>query len=199
MLSSSTSTCGETFFKPSQTTSLCLDCLVLTSHFQSTLRLDSIGGMSTFLLTCTSFSTNQEKVWVTQMHSVDWQCKQMVSQKLLPANIFMFEEAYPSYLSPAAVAQATKNYPFWGNAVHAVLRGQGIALGPEGIPIRARSAELSLHDRCLLWGVRVAVPQVFQDQALKLLHRGYLSNENSKWSREAMSGGRVLTMILSKT
>ena len=53
-------------------------------------------------------------------------------------------------------------------------------LSPTFRPYRARKAELSVHDGCLLWGSRVVVPPQGRPNILKLLHDGHCGESRTK-------------------
>ncbi|XP_037505881.1 uncharacterized protein K02A2.6-like [Rhipicephalus sanguineus] len=97
-----------------------------------------------------------------------------------PAEIFMLEEAYPQLLSPAVVARATRDDPVLSHVVLSVLKGESLPAGPEWKPFSARSAEISLHEGCLLWGSRVVIPKKLLAQVLGVLHASHPGIEKSK-------------------
>ncbi|XP_064465302.1 uncharacterized protein K02A2.6-like [Ornithodoros turicata] len=101
-------------------------------------------------------------------------------QSTVPAEVFMLEQAYSDLLTPTVVARATKNDPVLSQVFLALSRGEVISLGPEGYPYSARSAELSLHEGCVLWGARAVIPKALQSRVLKMLHAGHPGIEKSK-------------------
>ncbi|XP_064479921.1 uncharacterized protein K02A2.6-like [Ornithodoros turicata] len=101
-------------------------------------------------------------------------------QPTVPAEVFMLEQAYSDLLTPTIVARATKNDHVLSQVFLALSRGEVISLGPEGYPYSARSAELSLHEGCVLWGARAVIPKALQSRVLKMLHAGHPGIEKSK-------------------
>ncbi|XP_064463042.1 uncharacterized protein K02A2.6-like [Ornithodoros turicata] len=76
-----------------------------------------------------------------------------------PAEIFMLERAYSDILSPTVVREATTR----DTILHSV-----------------READLSLHDGCLLFGARGAIPQELRAAVLQVLHEGRPGIEKAK-------------------
>ncbi len=72
-----------------------------------------------------------------------------------------------------SVAQETRNDPVLARVFDATSRGWG-KQPPEGLgPYFTRRHELSIHQGCVMWGIRVVIPKKLQPQILSELHSGH--------------------------
>lgn len=74
-----------------------------------------------------------------------------------PANLFMLEQAYPDVLSPEVYRHDTERDPMLSHVAEAVLTESPLPVGGDWGNYTTKANKLSLHERCLLWGVRVIV------------------------------------------
>lgn len=104
----------------------------------------------------------------------------ILEQVTTPADIFMLEDVYPGALCAAKVGQATKRDPELSQVVQAVSKGETFPQLPVYSAYNTKSAELSLHEGCLLWGSRVVVPRELRNKVLQLPHAGHPGTEKAK-------------------
>lgn len=90
-----------------------------------------------------------------------------------PGEVFMLSGVYPSVLSPAVVARATRNDPVLSRVLEALWTASTLPVGPEWEPFAKRSNELSVQEDCVLWGNRLVVPASLQASVLGILHESH--------------------------
>jgi hypothetical protein len=77
-------------------------------------------------------------------------------------------------VTTAAIKKATRRDPVLARVYEATMNGWP-EQSPEGLTaFHSRRAEISLHQDCLMWGIRVIVPSTLQKQVLDELHTGHL-------------------------
>ena len=87
--------------------------------------------------------------------------------------LFQIEAGGPT-LTSSHLARATHRDPVLSKVLTYTRSGWPATTGPELIPFRHRSDELSTEGDCVLWGHRVFVPARYRRQVLTELHEGHL-------------------------
>lgn len=86
-------------------------------------------------------------------------------------------------MTASDIRTATRRDPVLAAVLRYVLSGWPTAdyqLNAEFASYRARQAELSVHDGCVLWGGRLVIPLSQRDRVLQLLHEGHFGESHMK-------------------
>ena len=81
-------------------------------------------------------------------------------------------EALP--VTAEEVKQQTARDPILSRAYDATMRGWGDNDDSDLQPYFRRRTELTVHQGCLLWGIRVVIPETLRKDVLNLIHDGHL-------------------------
>ena len=87
--------------------------------------------------------------------------------------VLMMETLQGSPVSAANIWQWTDQDPTLSRVRTLLLQGWQDVLGEDMSPYTSRKHELSVQDRCLLWGSYVIVPQASHAKVLDELHDGH--------------------------
>ena len=72
-----------------------------------------------------------------------------------------------------AVARETRRDPILARVYESIVKGWSIRINGDK-PYYERRNELTVHQGCILWGIRVVIPGKLQDRVLEELHDGHL-------------------------
>ena len=72
-----------------------------------------------------------------------------------------------------AVARETRRDPTLARVYESIVKGWSVHIDGDK-PYYERCNELTVHQECILWGIRVVIPNKLQDRVLKELHDGHL-------------------------
>jgi len=71
-----------------------------------------------------------------------------------------------------SVCNFTRKDPVLASVLNSTLTGDWYDT-PDLLPYYSRRNEISVHQGCLVWGLRVVVPKVLKERILKELHEGH--------------------------
>ena len=72
-----------------------------------------------------------------------------------------------------AVARETRQDPILARVYESIVQGWSVCINGDK-PYYERHNELTVHQGCILWGIRVVIPGKLQDRVLEELHDGHL-------------------------
>ena len=72
-----------------------------------------------------------------------------------------------------AVARETCRDPILARVYESIVKGWYVRIDGDK-PYYERHNELTVHQGCILWGIRVVIPNKLQDRVLEELHDGHL-------------------------
>lgn len=87
-------------------------------------------------------------------------------------------EALP--LTSAVVKRETRRDPILSEVYKYTMTGWPATCSKEVAPYRQRKEEITAHQGCLLWGMRVIIPKKCQSQVLQQIHEGHLGTVKMK-------------------
>ena len=100
-----------------------------------------------------------------------------------PESVQLLEFMDASPVTASDIRAATRRDPVLAAVLRYVLSGWPNAeyhLAADFAPYRARRAELSVHDGCVLWGGRLVIPTSERDKVLQLLHESHFGESHMK-------------------
>lgn len=71
------------------------------------------------------------------------------------------------------VARETRRDPILARVYESIVKGWSVRIDGDK-PYYERRNELMVHQGCILWGIRVVIPNKLQDRVLEELHDGHL-------------------------
>ena len=89
------------------------------------------------------------------------------------SEVFHTTQFEPLPVTSEAVAKETCHDPVLARVYESIVKGWSARVGGDK-PYYERHNELTVHKGCILWGMRVVIPNKLQDRVLEELHDGHL-------------------------
>ena len=89
------------------------------------------------------------------------------------SEVFHATQFEPLPVTSEAVARETRRDPVLARVYESIVKGWSARVGGDK-PYYERCNELTVHQGCILWGMRVVIPNKLQDRVLEELHDGHL-------------------------
>lgn len=90
------------------------------------------------------------------------------------ATVFNIHQIAALPVTSRQIAEATRRHPILSRVLHNVKHGwSNFNTDPTMQPYWSRRHELTTEQGCILWGIRVVVPRMYQQQVLEELHQAH--------------------------
>ena len=101
------------------------------------------------------------------------QQKEREEMEVDSSEVFHATQFEPLPVTSEAVARGTRRDPVLARVYESIVKGWCARVGGDK-PYYERRNELTVHQGCILWGMRVLIPSKLQDRVLEELHDGHL-------------------------
>lgn len=96
------------------------------------------------------------------------------TDELDSTHLYMLSQFDSLPVTPRDIRQATAKDPVLARVYDATMSGWGGQGHKYLAPFYSRRTELSVHQGCITWGVRVVIPQKLRPKVINQLHEGHL-------------------------
>jgi hypothetical protein len=90
------------------------------------------------------------------------------------AHIFHMTQMEALPVAAKEVKRRTARDPVLSRVYEATMRGWNDAMDKDLTPYFSRREEITVHQGCLLWGIRVIIPEPLRKEILTMIHEGHL-------------------------
>ena len=101
------------------------------------------------------------------------QQKEREEMEVDSSEVFHATQFEPLPVTSEAVARETRRDPVLARVYESIVKGWSARIGGDK-PYYERRNELTVHQGCILWGMRVVIPNKLQGRVLEELHDGHL-------------------------